>query len=81
MRAKLIFNCDDVEERRLLACAIRSNELALACWELKHNGFRLFERFLDTYGDGLTDTQIEKLEELQRELLDIIPNNLDELVS
>jgi hypothetical protein len=79
MRAKLIFNCDDVEERRLLACAIRSNELALACWELKHNGFRLFERLLDTY--EFTDTQIEKLEELQRELLDIIPNNLDELVS
>jgi hypothetical protein len=81
MKAVLKFDCEDMEERRLLACAIRSNELAIACWELRSNVFRLFDTFIDFHGEGLTETQMEKLEELKTSIYETIPENLDELVS
>jgi hypothetical protein len=77
MTADLHFDLSEAEDRRLLLCCIRSNELAIACVELNNNLHKMFDWFID---QNNLDTELaEKLDRLKVQIYEMLPNNLNEL--
>ena len=77
MKAKLIFDLDDIDDKMAHERCIKSTDMALVLWEIMTNSYRGLTNGYDeddSYHKGV-DAVYEKLRELMEEH-DINPHNL-----
>ena len=77
MKAKLIFDLDDIDDKMAHERCVKSTDMALVLWEIMTNSYRGLTNGYDeddSYHKGV-DAVYEKLRELMEEH-DINPHNL-----